>query len=77
MEQRHGIAELHQHEMTHRCAVAQSRLDHIYLNQDIVEQIDRELPVEALDWTSLSHHRAVMSACKIPEKLENAHWPIT
>lgn len=67
------MVDLHQPDTTHRCAVAHARLDRIYLNQHIVEQVDRELQVVALDWFDLSHHRAVLAARKIPDKLEHTH----
>ena len=39
--QRHGFVELHQPEMTHLGSSSFARLDPFYLNQHILEQIDR------------------------------------
>ena len=48
--QRHGLVELHQSEMTHSGCTSMSRLDRFYLNQHLVEQIDRELQAVTLEW---------------------------
>ena len=65
--QRHGLVELHQSDMTHSGSTAMSSLDRFYLNQHLVEQIDRELQVVAIERRpDLSHHRAVMVARRLP-----------
>eukprot|EP00973_Karenia_brevis_P031409 4332472-Karenia_brevis.AAC.1 len=61
--QRHGFVELHQPEMTHDGPSSLARLDRLYLNHHLAEQIDRELQSVALEWRrDLSHHRAVFVA---------------
>ena len=75
--QKHGLVELIQPEMTHTCATAYSRLDRIYLNQHLSEQIDRELQSVALEWRpELSNHRAVLVARRLPVKMDHDSRPI-
>ncbi len=74
--QRHGMAELLQNEMTHKCAKSHSRLDRIYLNQHTIEQVDREIQVVALEWNDLSSHRAILAARKIPDKANDRDRPL-
>ena len=65
----HGLHEQYQNDFTHQSSSAWSRLDRIYCNQHVVEQLDRELRVTALDWREdLSNHRAVGFSRKIPDE---------
>ena len=65
-----GLHELHQPELTHASATSRSRLDTIYTNQHVIEQLDREVKSVALEWKpSLSNHRAVLMSRRAPQKL--------
>ena len=62
------LHELHQSEMTHCSSLARSRLDRVYWNQDLSEQLDRQLFCAVLPWqTGLSNHRAVIAGRRITE----------
>ena len=52
-----ALYELHQDEPTHEGPVTYGRLDRVYVNQSVAEQLDRRVYAAALPWTALSHHR--------------------
>ena len=64
----HGFVELDQPEFTHESGRTQargaSRLDRVYSNHHLMDQLDHEWGCSALNWTKrLSHHRPV-SFCR-------------
>ena len=57
----HGMVEMHQLEHTHAAASTRSRLDRIYCNQHVSEQLGKNLKAVALGWKpAVSSHRAVL-----------------
>ena len=55
-----GFSELHQEEFTHDSALGRSRLDRVYTNHFITDQLDRRIGCVALSWVPwLSAHRPV------------------
>ena len=65
-----GFHEMFQGEPTHASSNSRARLDRIYTNQHVAEQLDRHLRVSALEWRSdLSHHRAVFFSRSSPQRL--------
>ena len=63
------LNELFQEDWTHKSGLAYSKLDRLYSNNHLVEQIDRSWRTIALDWKShLSHHRAVGCRKSLPCK---------
>ena len=55
-----GFCELEQEHCTHENALARSRLDRIYTNQHLTEQLDRHYFCVALEWKrGLSAHRPI------------------
>ena len=74
---RHGFFELFQGEYTHSSASARSRLDRVYFNYHVAEQLDRSIQSTALEWLlDLSHHRAVRVARHAPQRGEQDTRPI-
>ncbi|CAK0832879.1 unnamed protein product, partial [Prorocentrum cordatum] len=58
---RYNLSEMFQGELTHASASARSRLDRIYANFPLADQLDRRIRCSALEWRhDLSHHRAAM-----------------
>ncbi|CAK0871243.1 unnamed protein product [Prorocentrum cordatum] len=73
-----NLHELHQPAMTHRSGSAQSRLDRLYWNQDLSEQLDWDLFAAALEWQpELSHHHAVAAGRRLPSRVHSASRPVT
>ena len=73
----HGLHEMFQMEPTHASATSRSRLDRIYCNQHVVEQLDRHIKVVALEWKpQLSHHRAVLFARRLPHAVSSDERPV-
>ena len=59
--------EVHQGEMTHDSAAAQSRLDRIYANFEVSDLLDRQLFAGVEDWDfSTSRHRPVFAGRRSP-----------
>ena len=59
-----------QGEHTHASSNSRARLDRVYTNQHVAEQIDRHLRVSALEWRpDLSHHRAIFLSRSSPQRL--------
>ena len=55
-----GFCELHQEEFTHDSALGRSRLDRVYSNHYLTDQLDRRIGCAALSWVPwLSAHRPV------------------
>ena len=55
-----GLYELHQEEYTHSGPQSQSRLDRVYVNQPVSDQLDKRVFATALEWPGkLSAHRPV------------------
>ena len=66
----HDLHEMFQSEPTHASASTRSRLDRIYCNQHVSEQLDRHLKVAALEWkVEVSNHRAVLFSRMLPQKV--------
>ena len=54
---------------THANAHAYSRLDRIYANYPLADQLDRQISSVALEWpTGLSDHRGVADVRRLPRK---------
>ena len=63
-----GLHELEQNNFTHSSALGQSRLDRVYSNHHLADQLDRHVCCAALEWVpDLSAHRAVTFSRSIPE----------
>ena len=61
LEKPHGLHELHQPMATHNSGVARSRLDRLYTNHHVAEQLDSRFGCSCLDWCPQhSHHRPVV-----------------
>ena len=58
----HHLFELHQDHSTCETATSRSRLDRIYSNHYICEQLDKQFSCSPLPWTCLSNHRPVSFA---------------
>ncbi len=57
---KHSFHEIYQPMATHDSGLARSRLDRIYSNQHVSDQLDAKYGCAALDWVQhLSHHRPV------------------
>ena len=70
------LHEVHQPAMTHRSAQALSRLDRVYWNQGLSEQLDRQIFSAALPWTDgLSAHRAVVAGRRLPGRKIGSDHP--
>ena len=55
-----GFQELAQPDYTHDSALGQSRLDRVYSNHPLADQLDRDWGCSALDWSKgLSNHRPI------------------
>ena len=68
-----SLVEAHQPLFTHKVVTqhgtSMGRLDRIYTNQHVLEQLDRQIRTSALPWQhSLSAHRAITFSRKIPDK---------
>ena len=73
-----GLFDMHQGEPTHRSGTSYGRLDRIYANHHVSEQIDRDMRTVAQPWrTNLSHHRAVSFRKDIPVKDSAQHRGVT
>ena len=71
------LCELHQSQHTHDSAQARSRLDRVYWNQHIADQLDRRLICAALEWQpGLSAHRAVSFGRRLPVEKAPADRPL-
>ena len=74
---RHGLFEMFQGDFTHSSATARSRLDRIYFNHDVAEQLDRRIMATSLEWClELSHHRAVRVARLAPARTDDPDRPL-
>ena len=60
--------EIHQPAFTHENAMARSRLDRVYSNHFISDQLDRSYTCTALQWTPLSAHRPISFARNAPKR---------
>ena len=77
-----GLYELSQDSMTFQYPdhSGQSRLDRIYVNQDVTDQLDRRVGCASLEWTlNLSNHRALAFSREIlpvkpPEERTIPDW---
>ena len=63
-----GFSELAQAAYTHESALARSRLDRIYSNHAVYDQLDRNYGCTALPLTPLSAHRPISFSRKAPVK---------
>ena len=62
--------------LTHNSALARSRLDRVYRNQHLAEQLDRRLVCAASEATQLSAHRAISFARRLPQQKDPLSRPI-
>ena len=63
----HRLHEWLQPAMTHECSLARSKLDRVYSNHSVSDQLDRAYGCVALPWTACSAHRPVAFSRKTPE----------
>eukprot|EP00959_Pyramimonas_sp_CCMP1952_P307674 6439858-Pyramimonas_sp.AAC.1 len=62
--------------MTFASSSAWSRLDRLYCNQHVAEQLDRDIKAVALEWKPhLSDHRAVLFSRRLPHCLPEHERP--
>ena len=67
-----GLRDMHQNGMTFRSSVSSAKLDRIYCNQHITEQLDRSISCTTLEWrTELSDHRPVIFSRRLPHRTSN------
>ena len=83
------LHELYQPQHTYADAAATSRIDRVYTNQHVVEQLDRHIFVAPLEFTRLSQHRplAFGRVGRLPgakrvqniaaEIINDERWPMT
>ena len=77
ISQRFGLYELEQEHMTCETAVARSRIDRVYWNQHLSEQLDRHFGSAGLAWVpGLSAHRPVSFFRRRPSKLGPLDAPL-
>ena len=65
------LFELEQDNFTHACAKARSKIDRVYMNYSLCEQLDRNIECYVHPSTTLSHHRALSftkTACRRESK---------
>eukprot|EP00959_Pyramimonas_sp_CCMP1952_P404802 8483728-Pyramimonas_sp.AAC.1 len=75
---RFGMVDMYQGESTHASASSRSRLDRIYANYHMAEQLDRHIRCTALEWRrDLSHHWAVYFARRSPQPVDDAGRPLS
>ena len=72
---KHGFHELIQPVLRHRNSAGRSRLDRVYSNHALFDQLDRVYECVALSATTLSAHRPIAFSRKIPKK-ERRDTPI-
>ena len=73
------LCELQQEEYTHDSALGRSRLDRVYSNHHLSDQLDRRIGCVALNWVPwLSAHRPVgfFRQTRSKDKAANAHVPM-
>ena len=49
--------ELHQPEPTHEGPISLAKLDRVYINQPVADQLDKRIYCTAMPWTGVSQHR--------------------
>ena len=70
---RFQLNEMRQPEMTFANSSPRSRLDRIYSNHHLAEQIDRHIHATAMEWKMhISDHRAVLFTLRAPQHLPEA-----
>ena len=70
---RFQLNEMRQPDMTFANSLSRSRLDRVYSNHHIAEQIDRRIHATAMEWkTQVSDHRAVLFTRRAPQHLLEA-----
>eukprot|EP00959_Pyramimonas_sp_CCMP1952_P129657 2711478-Pyramimonas_sp.AAC.1 len=63
--------------MTHDNAAARSRLDRVYWNQSVSEQLDRHIFCAPLEWVPhLSAHKAVAFGRRCPARTSDGPRPV-
>ncbi len=73
----HGFSELFQPTMTHQNGLARSRLDRVYSNHGLYDQLDREYHSLALPRTGVSDHRPISFGRRIPQPKAPHDAPIS
>lgn len=83
----HALHELHQPQHTYAGPLATSRLDRVYVNQHVVEQLDRQVFAIPLEFNRFSQHRPLSFGrlCRSPdsarplplavEVIRDERWP--
>ena len=64
----HNFHEFQQPAFTCNVAAARSRIDRVYANNFVADQLDRKYSCVALPWTELSSHRPISFARRTPTK---------
>lgn len=73
-----GLFELHQPSFTFATSNSRARLDRIYANFPVADQLDRHFRSSALEWrTDLSLHRAVRCSRSTPHHVNKDRAPIS
>ena len=73
----HGLHDMYQPEHTHASSSARSRLDRIYANFHVADQLDRHLRCAAREWCpDLSAHRAVTFSRSSPARARREDRPL-
>ena len=63
-----GLYEVEQDDYTHDCALGRSRIDRVYVNQHVTDQLDRQVGCAALAWCpELSAHRPIAFYRRSPQ----------
>ena len=82
------LYELHQDEPTHEGGLSLARLDRVYTNQTLADQLDKRVFAAALAWTGISQHRPLAfgrltKAAKTPldrpideAVIKDQRWPL-
>ena len=66
----HGLFELYQPEFTFASTCSRSRIDRLYANHHVAEQLDKHMLTAALEWKpEISSHRAVFHAKRSSQHL--------
>ena len=63
----HQLHEIHQPTLTCDTAISRSRIDRVYSNHFLCDQLDRTYTCTAYPWTTLSAHRALTFGRRAPK----------
>ena len=72
-----GFCELSQEECTHSSALGRSRIDRVYCNHFLADQLDRRIGCAALEWIpGLSAHRPLTFFRRKPSRKDRGSRPL-